>query len=253
MYSVLILTKNEERTLGDAIASVESDDIWVLDSFSSDRTLEIAEKLGCRIEEKEFSGYASQRNAGMSLPFKYDWVLMLDADERLSEDCREVLNTVSKDAYSPYVGITFRRKDYFLGRWLKGASGYPSQFPRAFKVGCCKVSREINEQYEFDGPVLNTPAALDHFPFINGAAHWSVKHVQYALREAEISFAERCEPIVWGAVLSDRAQAKRLLSRLPLRPRGWGFPAFLFKGNAARLADAGDDEREAQHGNRDTD
>ena len=84
MISVLILTRNEEKDLPGCLESVSwSDDIHVFDSFSEDRTVEIARTHGANVVQRAFDGYASQRNAALrGLPFRYEWLFMLDADER---------------------------------------------------------------------------------------------------------------------------------------------------------------------------
>ena len=93
MVSILILTKNEEHDLGGCLESVFwSDDVHVYDSMSTDRTVEIAHEHGAQVHKRIFDGYASQRNAALeSINFKYDWVFLLDADERLSSDMGEEL------------------------------------------------------------------------------------------------------------------------------------------------------------------
>ena len=83
MISVLILTHNEEQDLPGCLDSVAwCDDIHVLDSESMDRTAEIARQRGATVTTRRFDNYAAQRNAGMRLPFRHAWVLVLDADER---------------------------------------------------------------------------------------------------------------------------------------------------------------------------
>src|SRR5215475_15062692 len=87
MISVLILTKNEEQDLPGCLQSVAwSDDVHVFDSFSTDGTAAIAKARGARLTRRVFDGYASQRNAALhGLSFQHDWVLSLDADERVPE------------------------------------------------------------------------------------------------------------------------------------------------------------------------
>src|SRR5579883_959262 len=102
MISVLILTKNEESDLPGCLESVSwSDDVFVFDSLSTDRTEEIARKHGVNFVQRKFDGYAKQRNAALEgLPFRYDWIFILDADERptpaLAEEMRQVVKTASE-------------------------------------------------------------------------------------------------------------------------------------------------------------
>ncbi len=83
VISVLILTRNEEQDLPGCLDSVAwCNDIHILDSESTDGTVEIARQRGATVTTRRFDTYAAQRNAGMQLPFRHDWVLVLDADER---------------------------------------------------------------------------------------------------------------------------------------------------------------------------
>jgi glycosyltransferase involved in cell wall biosynthesis len=99
MISVLILTKNEELDLPGCLDSVEwSDNVFVLDSFSTDRTAEIARSHGAKFAQRKFDTYSAQRNAALDeLPFRHDWIFILDADERptpeLAGEMRLVVTT----------------------------------------------------------------------------------------------------------------------------------------------------------------
>src|SRR5882672_884685 len=114
MFSVLILTKNEEQDLPSCLESLNwCDDIHVFDSFSNDNTIEIAKKAGVNVVQREFDGYASQRNAALNtIQFKHDWVFFLDADERipmqLVDEIKENLKTVA----AAVTAFSIRRKDY---------------------------------------------------------------------------------------------------------------------------------------------
>jgi len=90
MISVLILTKNEERDLAGALASVAwSDDVHVFDSCSTDATVEIARAAGAQVHSRAFDDYATHRNAALGIAFKYPWVFLLDADERPTRSCAQ--------------------------------------------------------------------------------------------------------------------------------------------------------------------
>ena len=95
MISVLILTLNEQQDLQDCLASVSwSDDIHVFDSYSTDSTTAIPQQDGAQVHQRPFDDYASQRNAGLRDPhFKHEWLLMLDADERVTPELRRELAT----------------------------------------------------------------------------------------------------------------------------------------------------------------
>jgi glycosyltransferase involved in cell wall biosynthesis len=223
--SILILTLNEEINLPACIDSCAwSDDIVVFDSMSKDRTLQFAQEKGARIVQRHFDNYAAQRNAALTtVDYKHPWVLMVDADERVTPElAREIAKAVS-GASADVAMFRMRRKDYFLGKWLRRSSGYPTWFGRLVRVGRIRVEREVNEEYIADGGVGHLDAHLHHYPFNNGIAYWFERHNRYSTMEAAAKARVRDEPIAMGALMSgdpiDRRRAlKRMLYRMPLRP-----------------------------------
>ncbi|HKK17787.1 MAG TPA: glycosyltransferase family 2 protein, partial [Opitutales bacterium] len=164
--SILILTYNEAINLPGCLASVAfSDDIVVLDSGSTDQTVDLAERAGATVLHRPFDNYAAQRNFGLAHDFKHEWVLMLDADERVP---REFIDELRSIAGGPVTLYRMRRKDMFMERWLRRSSGYPTWFGRLFKKGRVCVEREVNEEYYTDGEVGTLEGHLEHFPFNKG-------------------------------------------------------------------------------------
>ncbi len=234
--SICILTLNEETNLADCIDSCAwSDDIVVFDSLSEDRTKEIALAKGARVIERAFDNYAAQRNAALTaVPYKHPWVLMVDADERVPEDlAREVEASVAA-ADADLVMFRIRRKDFFLGQWLKRSSGYPTWFGRLVKLGRVRVAREINEEYLADGRVRYLDAHLHHFPFNKGIAYWFERHNRYSSMEALAKIAQQGEPVATRALftadaIERRRILKQLLYRVPLRPLIVFFYLYVFR------------------------
>ena len=222
--SVLILTFNEEINLPDCLESVAfSDDVVVLDSGSSDKTVSIVEQSGALLLDRPFDNYASQRNFGLSHSFKNDWILMLDADERVPEDFIQELGRVTTLVENPVTLYRMRRKDMFMGRWLKRSSGYPTWFGRLFRKGQVRVEREINEEYYTDGDIGLLDGHLIHFPFNKGIEYWFERHNRYSSMEAVKLREERAAPIVWKDFLNADPMLKRkafkaLAYRMPFRP-----------------------------------
>ena len=227
MVSVLILTKNEEQDLPGCLASAgRFDDIHVFDSFSSDRTVEIARGFGAQVHQRVFDGYASHRNAALSqIPFRYPWVISLDADERLTPELAAELPLFVRQVADTVVAGRIRRRDFFMGRWLRHAQISP-WFLRLVRPNKVRYRREVNEVLEADGDIQDLQAPLDHFPFSKGLSHWIQKHNVYSTMEAEVirRSRETREPASWAKALGSsdfnvrRAHQKTLFYRLPCRP-----------------------------------
>jgi hypothetical protein len=117
----------------------------------------------------------------------------------------------------------FRRKDHFMGKWLRHSSGYPTWFGRLMRLGRVRVERAVNEQYVTDGKVEHLEGHVLHFPFARGLAHWVERHNQYSTMEAAIAAGERPTLPRLGDLLAPdptlrRKALKRLGYRLPARP-----------------------------------
>ena len=142
--SILVLTLNEEINIRGCLESVDwCDDVVVLDSFSTDSTLQVAQELGVRVVQREFDNYANQRNYGLSqIKYLHPWVLMLDADERVPVELRDELLSAVSQAQETVAMFSMRRKDHLFGRWIKGASGYPTWFGRLGRIGRVSVERQ---------------------------------------------------------------------------------------------------------------
>lgn len=222
MISVLILTLNEEANIGDCIESLPwREDVHILDSGSIDQTSKIARDLGAHVSTNDFNGYASQRNTGLSLPFKHEWVVMLDADERMTGELAAEIESEIANANSNLTMLRVRRRDIFMGRWIKRSSGYPTWFPRVFRRGRVSVEREINEEYISDGNVKQLNGHIDHYPFNKGMDWWFERHNRYSTMEARLLVA-RSKHFPSTRNAGDpgnrRAILKAIAYRLPFRP-----------------------------------
>ena len=186
MISVLILTRNEEQDLPGCLDSVAwCDDIHVLDSESTDRTTEIAHQRGATVTTRRFDSYASQRNAGMQLPFRHAWVLVLDADERPTAELNAEMLPAVAIAPEHVAGFRIRRRDFLWGTWLKHAQMTP-YYVRLLRVGKAHYTREVNEILEVDGDIRELRAPFDHLAFSKGISHWIAKHNDYSSKEAAL-------------------------------------------------------------------
>ncbi|MBV8672002.1 MAG: glycosyltransferase family 2 protein [Acidobacteriaceae bacterium] len=226
MISVLIITRNEEQDLPACLDSVSwSDDIFVFDSFSNDRTEEIARRYGVGFVQRKFDGYSSQRNAALEgLPFRHDWIFLLDADERPTP---ELVNEMQRAVTSVPAGVNgfrMRRRDFLYGTWLKHAQMSP-YYIRLVRSGKAHYTREVNEVLEVEGTIGELQSPLDHFPFSKGIAHWVGKHNTYSTMEAQViagglSHGEAS----WKRALFEkdfharRVAQKAIFYRMPARP-----------------------------------
>ena len=136
--TMIILTKNEEQNLEKCIRSFKgcASRIVVVDSYSTDGTVELAHKLGAEVYEHLFENHAAQFNWALeNIGLDTEWVMKVDADEEftpeLAEEIKEKLDTLA----SPINGVVLRRRVYFMGRWLKHGGMYPQLLLRIFRVG----------------------------------------------------------------------------------------------------------------------
>jgi glycosyltransferase involved in cell wall biosynthesis len=185
--SVLILTLNEEVNLPRCLSSMAfSDDIVVLDSFSTDRTVEIAAVAGARVIQRKFDNWASHQNwAVESISFKHPWVFYSDADEVVTPELAEEIERVAADVNRPEVAFRVRRKDTFLGKWLRYSSMYPVWLPRLFRPERIRWERLVNPLAIINGPEGRLREHMLHYSFNKGIEAWVTKHNQYARLEAE--------------------------------------------------------------------
>lgn len=232
--SVLILTRNEQQDLPGCLQSVSwSDDVHVYDSGSTDETVNIAKEFGATItirtygeSRKAFGGdEAGHRNWGLqNIPFKYSWVFVIDADERMTPD---LVHAVEAAVVSPgaYVAFRVQRRDFFLGTWLKHVQASPF-YIRLIRPEKIRHERLINTVSIPDGPVDQVSGYLDHYPFSKGIGHWIDRHNSYSTFEAQqiISNRQVGERFSWVKAFTAkdfhlrRYHQKELFYRLPCRP-----------------------------------
>jgi glycosyltransferase involved in cell wall biosynthesis len=222
--SVLILTYNEEVNIADCLRSVSwSNDVVVLDSFSTDQTSEIARSLGACVAQRRFDDYASQRNFGLSeLRYRNPWVLMLDADERVPADLRDEMLHAVDTVPSDVCLLRMRRRDHLYGRWIRRSSGYPTWFGRLARIGRVWAERPYNEEIKTNGQVASLSHHLDHYPFNKGFHEWIMKHDRYSSMEAAL-LARGATSWRWRQLLAAdpgqrRVAAKGVLYSMPCRP-----------------------------------
>lgn len=130
--SAFVITKNEAAKIGDCLISLNwVDEVVVVDDFSTDRTLEICSGFGVSYSQNRFSSFKDQKSHAMSLA-AHDWVLEVDADERVSEEMRTAIQALTPDDFEQYACFEFKRKTRFWGKWIKHSSFYPDYKARLY-------------------------------------------------------------------------------------------------------------------------
>jgi glycosyltransferase involved in cell wall biosynthesis len=154
--SVVILTYNEEKNIDECLKSISgiTREIFIVDSGSTDGTVNIAEKYTDKIYTNKFENYSQQRNwAFDNLPITTEWILNLDADHRITHELKdELLDTFSKTISDDINGYLISRKTVFMDRWIKHGGHYPSYHAVLFRKGCglCE-ERKYDQHFVVDG------------------------------------------------------------------------------------------------------
>jgi glycosyltransferase involved in cell wall biosynthesis len=199
--SAAIITLNEERNIARAIESLRCcDEIVVVDSGSTDRTVEIAEKLGARVIEMPWRGYAGQKNYAAEQA-THDWILSIDADESLSEALEAEIWQIKK-AGPKYDGYTVPRLAQYLGRWILHSGWYPDRKVRLFDRKKAQwVGNYVHESVKVRGAVGRLESNLLHFTCNSLAEHLRTLD-RYTTLAAEQLVDQKAE-IGWRRIVFD--------------------------------------------------
>jgi glycosyltransferase involved in cell wall biosynthesis len=168
--SVTIITKDEEADIAAALASVSwADDVVVVDSHSTDRTVDLARAAGAHVVIRDWTGYIDQKNFAATLA-RHDWILSLDADERvtpaLARDVQAAVQAPSHVAYQ------VPRLTWHLGRWIRGTDWYPDYQTRLYDRRHAQWSgRYVHETVSVDGSIGRLRGHLEHFAYRDISDH----------------------------------------------------------------------------------
>ena len=161
----VVITKNEERNIADCLASVRwADDLIVVDAESCDRTVDLARDCGAKVFVRPWPGFGLQKNFGMAQASS-DWILILDADERVTEELRGEVRTCI-ERWRPGAPVAYRipRRNFFYGAWVRGAGVYPDYQVRLFRRGFAQYNDvAVHENLIVDGEIGTLAGHLDHY------------------------------------------------------------------------------------------
>lgn len=164
--SACIIAYNEERKIRRCLSSVTwCDEIVVVDSYSTDRTVEICREFTNRVYQHEWLGYVGQRNYVRELS-SHPWVFFLDSDEEVSPGLRDEILREFEKGVGPYVGFEFPRQVYYLGRWIRHGEWYPDIKLRLFKKKYGRTEgQEPHDKVVVNGPVKRLRNPVYHYTY----------------------------------------------------------------------------------------
>jgi glycosyltransferase involved in cell wall biosynthesis len=201
--TVTVITHNEGSHIVEALASVSwADEIVLVDSYSTDDTVEKARPYVTRIESREWTGYGTQKNHAADLATN-DWILSIDADERVTPPLAEEIKTVLRDGPRAN-GYRICRVSHYLGRWIRSTDWYPDYHVRLYDRRAARWSEhKVHESIDCPGRVERMRGELLHYPYRDLSEHLA-KIDRYTTLVAEQWAAEGRRTSAWQAILYPR-------------------------------------------------
>jgi glycosyltransferase involved in cell wall biosynthesis len=233
----MIFTLNEDIHLRSCLAAlIWADDVIVVDSFSTDATESIARANGARFFQNQFSGFGTARNWALEhCAPKHDWILILDADERVTPELASEIAAVTAAAPADVGAYRLKRRLYMWGRWLRYSSLYPNWVVRLIHRDRVRyVDRGHAETQTVQGKTLELQHDLID-ENLRPIDEWFERQNRYARKEAEYELANEATVRGWMDLLRPdplrrRAALKRISWRMPLRPLFYFLYAYLWRG-----------------------
>ncbi|MFQ4142799.1 glycosyltransferase family 2 protein [Chlorogloeopsis sp. ULAP02] len=236
--SVLIPAKNEEANLPACLASLErAEEIFVVDSHSSDKSIEISQNYGAKVVQFDFNGHwPKKKNWSLeNLPFQNEWILIVDCDERITAELwEEIAQAIQNPEYDGYY---LNRRVFFLGKWIRHGGKYPDWNLRLFKHKKGRYENlntedipntgdnEVHEHVVLEGKVGYLKHDMIHEDF-RDLYHWLARHNRYSNWEARVYLNlltnQSDNDTIGASLFGDAVQRKRFLKkiwvRLPFKP-----------------------------------
>ena len=235
--TVLILTKNEENNLEKCISSFRgiAKRFVIVDSFSTDGTVELAKRLGADVYQNPWIDYATQFNWGLDhTGIDTEWIMRMDADEELTPELAEEIGEKLPALPAQITGIEVKRRVYFMGRWIRHGGVYPTILLRIFRSGKCRCEQTIMDEH-----MILTEGSSDLFQYdlidnnTKDLSWWIGKHNWYSDREVvdylekrmQLEEGKSIRPRFWGSQAERRRWIKYMVYyRTPLMRRAsWYF------------------------------
>jgi glycosyltransferase involved in cell wall biosynthesis len=205
--SVAMITMNEEANLPRTLESVGfADEIVIVDSHSTDRTVEIARGVGAKVFDEDFKGHGGQKNSAIN-QCTSDWILLLDADEVLSAELQASIRTLLQTA-PKFSAYWINRSNQIFGRWMRHGGYYPDRKLRLFRCGQARMTNEASPHSTpfHDGPTGRLKGDLLHYAYPTLALY--LEHMQrYSTEMARLAVARGKASrspfaFVWNVVLN---------------------------------------------------
>lgn len=225
--AAVIITKDEERNIEACLDSVRwADEVVVVDACSADRTAELARARGARVFVRPWPGYGPQKNFGIEQATA-DWILIVDADERVTEGLREaIVRVLAEGPPADLAGYEVPRRNFFYGRWLRGGGAYPDYQLRLFRRKSGRYDEVLlHEHLQLDGRTARLAEPLDHHSMPDIREHVR-KIVRYTTLGAREKLKRRSRVTAADLLGSHLAT----IARIYLWRGGWrdGVPGLIF-------------------------
>jgi (heptosyl)LPS beta-1,4-glucosyltransferase len=185
--SIVVITKNEERNIDACLRSVQwADEIIVVDACSDDRTADIVRRYTEHLFVREWPGFGPQKNFAMDQASS-EWILIVDADERVTVDLRdEILRTIGGAVPDDVAAFEIPRRNFFYGRWLRGGGVYPDRQIRLLRRGAGRYDDTlVHERLNLKGRISALTQPLDHYSIPTVGHHFRkiARYTTLAARE----------------------------------------------------------------------
>lgn len=190
MISANIITLNEEKNIGECIVSLTEvcNEVVVVDSGSSDRTVEIAESKGARVIVQPYLGDGYQKNVALD-HVKNEWVLSIDADERLTEDMAAAIKEIDL-LETPHDAFSFRRRNMIGSRWIQCCGWYPDYCVRLYNKNKARFKEVAQHSSVVATKVRLIEADIVHYSFANIGQLFAKPGRDFSGRAAKIMYKE---------------------------------------------------------------